>query len=149
MVNIYFICTGNTCRSPMAEAILKSKNLKNVEVRSAGIYAQDGSAMSDHAKAVLDQANIKHDHTASLFSYENVQWADVLLTMTAAHKAMILRSIPDGHEKVFTLKEYVLSTIDEDIQDPYGGSLEIYEQTFKELNDILTELEKKLELGGD
>ena len=51
---ILFVCTGNTCRSPMAEAILKSKKIDGVEVKSAGIYAATGSEASAHAKKVLE-----------------------------------------------------------------------------------------------
>ena len=50
-MNIYFVCTGNTCRSPMAEAILKNKKLPNVNVKSAGIYALEGGEMSENARA--------------------------------------------------------------------------------------------------
>lgn len=50
MKRILFVCTGNTCRSPMAEAILKSKKIDGLEVKSAGIYAATGSEASAHAK---------------------------------------------------------------------------------------------------
>ncbi|MER2038937.1 MAG: low molecular weight protein arginine phosphatase [Solibacillus sp.] len=146
LMNIYFICTGNTCRSPMAEAILKSRNLKNVEVRSAGIYAYEGSAMSLNAKTVLDEQNIKHDHVSSTFNQDDAKWADLILTMTAAHKEMVLQVMEEGRDKVFTLNEYALSNIHQDIQDPYGGNLTVYQQTFEELNEAITELEKKLKM---
>ena len=55
MNHILFVCTGNTCRSPMAEALLKKMNLTDVEVRSAGVYAMNGSVASDHAQKVLDE----------------------------------------------------------------------------------------------
>jgi protein arginine phosphatase len=145
-VNIYFICTGNTCRSPMAEAILKNRNLENVEVRSAGIYAHEGSAMSVNAKMVLDQKNIKHDHISSTFTEEDAKWADLILTMTAAHKEIVLQIIDEGQDKVFTLNEYALCNKNKDVQDPYGGNLTVYEQTFEELNEAIDELEKKLKM---
>ena len=56
-MNVLFVCTGNTCRSPMAEGYLKSKNLKAVTVRSAGIYA-DGSPVSENSAAVMEEAGI-------------------------------------------------------------------------------------------
>lgn len=143
-MNIYFICTGNTCRSPMAEAILKSKNLKNVEVRSAGIFAHEGSAMSENAQTVLSQNNINHHHVSTLFNENDAQWADLILTMTAAHKEMVIRLVDNVQHKTFTLKEYATTETFHDIQDPFGGNVLVYEQTFKELENVITELEKKL-----
>ena len=51
-MNILFVCTGNTCRSPMAEAILKARDIENINVQSAGIYAMDGGAMSRNSQIV-------------------------------------------------------------------------------------------------
>ena len=59
-MNIYFICTGNTCRSPMAEAILRSKGIDNVSVRSAGVYAQDGWPISLNAKTLIEEADMPY-----------------------------------------------------------------------------------------
>lgn len=143
-MNIYFICTGNTCRSPMAEAILKSKKIEGVEVRSAGIYALEGSPMSQNANTVLNQANIKHAHKSSLLNEQDVAWADLILTMTSAHKDSILRMTEQAHGKTYTLMEYTMPQKGVDIQDPYGGDLYVYQQTFEQLNEAITNLETKL-----
>ncbi|MER1957515.1 MAG: low molecular weight protein arginine phosphatase [Solibacillus sp.] len=142
-MNIYFICTGNTCRSPMAAMILKNKNIENLEVRSAGIYAQQGSAMSQNAQVVLNQNNIEHHHQSSLFNEQDAQWADLILTMTTAHKEMVLRLVDDVGHKTFTLNEYVGMDV-QDIQDPYGGNVFVYEQTFEQLNTAIEKLAKKI-----
>lgn len=144
-MNLYFICTGNTCRSPMAEAILVSKNIPNLEVRSAGIYARAGSAMSQNAQQVLDQNNVQHQHQASLFNEQDAQWADLILTMTWSHKVMLLQLVDNIAHKTFTLNEYVGNDI-RDVQDPYGGDVSVYEQTFKQLNEAIDKLEKKLRM---
>jgi protein arginine phosphatase len=141
---ILFVCTGNTCRSPMAEAILKNKNLDGIEVRSAGIFASTGSEASPNAKQVLDNNNIAHNHRSTLLSRDEVDWADLILTMTASHKQAIVQQHPRAIEKMFTLKEYVGETGDLDVSDPYGGSLTTYEYTYKQLEKLIDKVIEKL-----
>ena len=147
-MNIYFICTGNTCRSPMAEAILTSLKLENVEVRSAGIYALEGGEMSENAKSVLDAEQIAVDHRSKVVSKEDLQWADLILTMTSAHKELVLQSYPEVQAKIFTLKEYTAPYTSKDISDPFGGDYHQYEQTFQELNQYINILKDKLLSGN-
>ncbi|WP_335561022.1 low molecular weight protein arginine phosphatase [Neobacillus vireti] len=137
MQHILFICTGNTCRSPMAEAILKNKKLADVEVMSAGIYAANGSEASTHAKQVLDNKQVPHKHRSQMVSSELVEWADLILTMTSSHKFAIQQQFPQSVMKVFTLKEYTGETSNQDVVDPYGGSLAVYEETYDELEKLI------------
>ena len=147
-INIYFICTGNTCRSPMAEAILKAKNYENINVRSAGIYAYEGNGMSRNAEEILLQKDIFQSHQSSQFTKSDAQWADLILTMTAAHKEMVINLVEEAKHKTFTLKEYVAMGDGTDIHDPFGGNLQIYEQTYNQLNEAINKLEIKLKLEG-
>lgn len=143
-MNIYFVCTGNTCRSPMAEAILKAKKLDNVTVRSAGVFALEGGEMSENAKYVLNQENIPFNHKTKQVSLEDIEWADLILTMTVSHKEMLLRSFPEATNKTFTLKEYVTPYSSLDVSDPFGGDVHTYKKTFEELKRLIDELAKKL-----
>ncbi|ATP42347.1 low molecular weight phosphatase family protein [Solibacillus sp. R5-41] len=147
-MNIYFICTGNTCRSPMAEAILKNKDLKNVNVRSAGIYALEGDQMSENSSAILNQENIQHQHLSRQINSKDVAWADLILTMTAAHKEVINRTFEEAFEKTYTLKEYATPYSTQDVFDPFGGDIALYKQTFEELKRAIDELEEKIVMGG-
>ncbi|MBO0958591.1 low molecular weight protein arginine phosphatase [Neobacillus sp. MM2021_6] len=144
MQHILFVCTGNTCRSPMAEAILKNKHLDGVEVKSAGIYAASGSEASPHAQRVLDDNRISHNHRSNLLTGTEVEWADLILTMTTSHKFAIQQQFPDAHVKVFTLKEYSGEPFNHDVVDPYGGNLGMYETTFRELNELINKAIEKL-----
>ena len=142
-MNIYFVCTGNTCRSPMAEAILKDKNLSHIEVKSAGIYALDGGEMSENAQAVLKEENIDHNHVSRQVNEQDIEWADLILTMTGAHKELILRAYIQAHGKTYTLKEYVTPYSGQDVFDPFGGDISTYKQTYQELKRLIEEFEAK------
>ncbi|MBO2535506.1 MULTISPECIES: low molecular weight protein arginine phosphatase [Rummeliibacillus] len=143
-MNIYFICTGNTCRSPMAAAILKSRNLPKTEVKSAGIYAMAGSPMSPNAKNVLEEQHIDYEHISQPVSLEDLRWAHLILTMTTGHKESLLQLFPQVADKTFTLKEYAIESSDLDVLDPFGRDISAYRQTFQELSILMDELEKKL-----
>lgn len=144
-MNILFVCTGNTCRSPMAEAILKHQKIDNVEVRSAGIYAMPMAEMSSYAQQVLNESNMTHQHKATQLSAAEIVWADLILTMTVAHKDIVAANFPDSEGKVFTFKEYTSTGSLENVADPYGGSKSTYEETFVELNELVNKLVKILE----
>lgn len=145
MIRVLFVCTGNTCRSPMAEAILKSKDIPGIEVKSAGVYAVKGQDASPHAKNVLSENFIPHNHSSTPLSEHEVEWATHILTMTEGHKSIIMAAYPTAIEKTFTLKEFIFADIkDRDISDPFGGSQKLYNDTFRELSDLIDELINKL-----
>lgn len=143
-MNIYFVCTGNTCRSPMAEAILRAKQLEGINVRSAGVYAMDGGSISINAETLILQHQLPYTPTSRQLNKQDIVWADLILTMTASHKHSLCEAFPEAEGKTFTLKEYVSPHGSMDVSDPFGGDLSVYEQTFLELQQLLSQLEKKL-----
>lgn len=145
-MNILFVCTGNTCRSPMAEAILKNMNLPGVEVRSAGVFAMDGQDASHNTKLVLDENSIQHNHFSRQINESDLKWATYILTMTEGHKSTLLINYPDAAGKTFTLKEFAgEDKKSSDIVDPYGGSADIYRETFSELQAVIQSIVDRLQ----
>ncbi len=135
-MRIIFVCTGNTCRSPMAEMAAKYF-IKGHEFSSAGLYAFEGSPISAKAIQAMENAGIPYEERLSAnLRPGDVEEADIILTMTEAMKAYI------PSEKVFTLKEYVGEQ--GDVVDPYGGSLQDYENCLDEIIRCIKKLKEKL-----
>ncbi|TKH33210.1 low molecular weight phosphatase family protein [Paenibacillus polymyxa] len=110
MKNILFVCTGNTCRSPMAEGMLRKLAAEHgleLDVRSAGVAAMDGTPISRHAEAVLRDHDISDQITSTPLSDGLAEWAHLILTLTQGHKQHVVQRFPQTAGKVFTLKEYV------------------------------------------
>jgi len=129
----------------MAEAILKNKKMDDIKVRSAGIFASNGSDAAENAIKVLQENNIHHQHSSRMLTNQDIEWADYIFTMTEGHKETVLYQYPSAADKTFTLKEFVYdSKIDMDVNDPYGGSLEIYRKTYMELEELIKEMMKKI-----
>lgn len=122
-MNILFICTGNTCRSPMAERYLDSLNLPNVTAESRGLSAEGGS-VSPNAVKVMGELGIDLSHDVSVqLTAKDLIWADKILYMSPSHLTFLSLYAPK--EKLFMLGG--------GISDPYGGDTERYRKCRDEI----------------
>ena len=142
---ILLVCTGNTCRSPMAEVILRDLLTKKfpdqmgesrqaAHVASAGLSAFPGGPASDEAQRVVKKRGLNlGSHQSRSVTERSIRHADFVLTMTRSHKAAILERLPEYAYKISLLSN------SEDISDPFGGSESIYSDCADQIEANLKE----------
>lgn len=133
--HVLIVCSGNICRSPMAEAMLRRKLQEKAAdqfvVRSAGTLSQEGIAPQLSAIQVMDERNLNlRTHRSRAISRELMEWADVVLVMTTDHLGELHDRFGDMTQKVFLFTSYPSMDVEGlyGVPDPYGSSTETYEQ---------------------
>jgi protein-tyrosine-phosphatase len=141
-MNLLFVCSGNTCRSAMAEAlarkIAKRRGIEHINVSSAGTNAWDNSTATDEALLVGMERDVDlTGHRARKLTPAIVSEADLIFVMTPSHVEQVVQL--GGRGKVHVIDEYASGIQNLGIADPYGGDLDAYRETADALE---TQLEK-------
>lgn len=143
METVLFICTGNTCRSPMAEGFFRCQDglgKTGFAAASAGLYTTGGMPASEHAvTAARERGADISKHRSRLLNRDMLDNARYIFCMTAAHYDRLLEQYPDAADKTFLLA-------DTDVSDPFGGDLMTYriaaDQIYEAVRTIIAKLAK-------
>lgn len=141
MDSIIFICTGNTCRSPMAEGLFRAhggEEQTGLAAASAGLFTQDGLPASENAVTAAKElgADISA-HRSRMLTPEMAKNARYLVCMTGALYDRLCELYPDCEDKVFTL-------LPADVSDPFGGDLETYRRAAAEIDQGVRSIIERL-----
>lgn len=147
--NLLFVCSGNTCRSPLAESIaaraVRERGWSHVAVASAGTGAASGAPASEHGVVVAAEHGLDlSGHASRQLTAELVDWADLILTMSSAHMFAVAEL--GGAEKVAMLTDFLDGTgTGEPIEDPFGGDADAYRRAYDQIVVAVEALLAKLE----
>ena len=174
-MNVLFVCTGNVCRSPMAEGFLRDQAIRrglDIDVRSTGTHAWNGRAATIDGRRVMSELGVPiDDHRTLELDRDLVEWADLVFCLATEHLRETRRTFPDAADKTFTLKGFLeilpslpdcddtetwlSAAADErhvadslrspDVDDPFGERQAAYRRVATEIQDLIARLADGLE----
>ncbi|MDP6771455.1 MAG: low molecular weight protein-tyrosine-phosphatase [Anaerolineales bacterium] len=149
MLTIHFVCSGNMCRSPMGEYLLKAKLKKmeivDVMIDSSGTVAKDGGHVAIPCIAPLQDIGIKIDpHRTKRITREIIERSDYIFVMETHHLKTVTSLAPEHSNKVMMLGDYIDGKCCGDIADPFGGGRDAIYQVFQLINEACEAIAKTI-----
>ncbi|MEA3415856.1 MAG: low molecular weight protein arginine phosphatase [Thermodesulfobacteriota bacterium] len=148
--HILFVCTGNICRSPFAEGLLKKLMQKNglddIVADSAGLLALPGNSASGLAQKVAAEYDVDlSGHIAKSVKKDIIDRSDLILVMESSHAKYLLDAFPEAEDKVFLIRRFArFGSRDRWITDPYGLNYEAYRFCFLDIQDCVSGLAEEI-----
>jgi len=143
--NVLFVCTGNTCRSPLAEVLFRDlvKERSDYCVVSAGVTAFSGQPASRHSITLAKERGLDlTKHQSKAVTIDLVEAATHIFAMSRSHLAALFTDFPEAEEKLYLVSEFTADDAlrGKDVADPYGGALADYRETLEHLQTMLPSL---------
>ncbi len=142
--HILVVCTGNICRSPMAQGLLahalsaQPEPLRSLKVISAGVAARTGDPISENSVIALKKVGIDiSDLTSQGLNQPMLDKALVVFGMTESHRAIIRQRARPAPERLHLFREFLPAPASHEIGDPYGGPLKLYEAARDEMVEAI------------
>jgi len=145
---IVFVCTGNICRSPMAEYLFRTHIVSRPDFRvcSAGVMAGYGTPASRYAVKAMNELGVDiSPHRSQPVTRDLVEDAELLVVMTRGHHDILLANYPQAAGKIALLKSFDPNSTDEDVMDPIGLSLDVYRYVRDDIAGALWGLDRHLQ----
>ncbi|HAS83818.1 MAG TPA: low molecular weight protein arginine phosphatase [Verrucomicrobia bacterium] len=145
---IVFVCTGNICRSPMAEYLFRAHIASQSDIRvcSAGVMTGYGQPASRYAVKAMNELGVDMNaHRSQPVTQELVDAAELLVVMTEGHRDVLLSRYPQAASRVALLKSFDTQARDVDVLDPIGLSLDVYRHVRDEIAAALWGLDLQLQ----
>jgi protein-tyrosine phosphatase len=148
--SVLFVCTGNTCRSPLAEALFRDlvKERTDYQVTSAGVGAFSGQAASKHSVKLAQERGLDlSSHRSKAVTIDLVEKASHIFALSRSHLASLLDDYPEAEDKMYLLSEFAADDAlrGRDVSDPFGGDLEDYRAMQRHLDQLLPSIHAFIE----